>query len=207
MTSWNKGAEIEGKTIVPLVAPGSDSPALPSAESLAQRGRVHQFDSTVTRKDGTQILVTSTLSLIEDPRGRIVGRFAIKPKRRICYPTSISPSTVRSSRRGRPRKVSSRKKEVPQHRLVAEMAETKTWTFGDRSEATKRMLPRRSDRPASSKASGRDIWLGENRRGTSQDSFPRGRSSRRGFTLAVTATRSGRTAVHRLSHAGLDRCP
>jgi two-component system, sensor histidine kinase and response regulator len=105
VTSWNRGAEkvfgyraeeMEGKSIIPLIA-FKDSPLLASAKgSLGQRGRVHQFDSTVQRKDGKQVFVSSTRSLIEDSKGRIIGTTLIS--RDVTEQKALLAQVIRAQR-------------------------------------------------------------------------------------------------------------
>jgi two-component system sensor histidine kinase/response regulator len=105
VTSWNRGAEKvfgynaeerEGKPIDSLIAPEGTPPVQSPKEAPSQRGRVRQFETTVTRKDGKQIFVASTLSLIEDSKGRIVGTTLIS--RDVTEQKALLAQVIRAQR-------------------------------------------------------------------------------------------------------------
>ncbi|HVS28779.1 MAG TPA: diguanylate cyclase, partial [Solirubrobacteraceae bacterium] len=82
ITSWNVGAErlygytaaeIAGKSISVLVPPGRDD-ELPEILRRVRGGeRVDDFETVRSRKDGTQVDVSMTVSPIRDPDGHVVG--------------------------------------------------------------------------------------------------------------------------------------
>jgi diguanylate cyclase (GGDEF)-like protein/PAS domain S-box-containing protein len=79
---WNHGAErmygyteaeMQGKSISVLVPPGHDDEA-PELIRRARAGEpVEQYDTIRTRKDGTLVEVSLTVSPIRDPDGKVVG--------------------------------------------------------------------------------------------------------------------------------------
>jgi PAS domain S-box-containing protein len=81
VTSWNKGAEkifgytaeeMIGKPITPLLSP--DVQAYPSLNEKPMReARVQQFESSIQRKDGITVYVSTTFSPIVDANGLLVG--------------------------------------------------------------------------------------------------------------------------------------
>ncbi len=86
VTSWNKGAEkifgysaeeMIGTPVTPLLSPDlmTQEPAL--REKLSREGRVLHGESAVTRKDGKIIYVSTSMSVIKDSEGQIVGMTCI----------------------------------------------------------------------------------------------------------------------------------
>ncbi len=82
VTSWNKGAEkifgyaaeeIIGRSINPLLSLEivNQEPAL--REKLRSEGHVVGLESTVTRKDGKTVNVSTSISFVTDAGGQIVG--------------------------------------------------------------------------------------------------------------------------------------
>jgi len=82
ITSWNAGAErIYGYTaadVIGRLAPDGMQDELPALIEKVRRGeRVAGYESTRTRKDGSHIQVSLTLSPIKDERGNVTGVSAI----------------------------------------------------------------------------------------------------------------------------------
>jgi len=82
VTSWNRGAEkifgytaeeMIGKPINPLLSPEITEQEPMLREKLQREGHVVQMESTVTRKDGKPIFVSTTISFITDAEQKIVG--------------------------------------------------------------------------------------------------------------------------------------
>ncbi|HUI68972.1 MAG TPA: PAS domain S-box protein [Spirochaetia bacterium] len=82
VTSWNNGAEkifgytaeeMIGKSINPLLTPQITDQKPMLREKLQKEGHVVQMGSTVTRKDGKPIYVSTTISFVTDAERRIVG--------------------------------------------------------------------------------------------------------------------------------------
>jgi len=103
--SWNKGAEkIFGYTAAEMVGrPITDvlSPDVPdrepgTMEKLTSRGSVRQFESSVTRKDGTTVHVSTTFSPIQDTNGLIIGITAIC--RDVTDQRALQVQVIRSQR-------------------------------------------------------------------------------------------------------------
>ncbi|MGA2639280.1 MAG: PAS domain-containing protein [Spirochaetia bacterium] len=105
VTSWNRGAEkvfgfdsaeMIGKPITTLITPETEAKLPTMKEALIQRGRVQQFESMVTRKDGRQIFVSSTLSLINDAQNRIIGTTLIS--RDVTEQKALQAQVIRAQR-------------------------------------------------------------------------------------------------------------
>jgi PAS domain S-box-containing protein len=103
--SWNKGAEkifghtaeeMIGRPITPLLSPSiqDQEPAL--EEKLARTGQARQIESTVTRKDGTQVYLSTSFSPIKDANGLIVGITSIS--RDVTAQRALQVEVIRSQR-------------------------------------------------------------------------------------------------------------
>jgi len=104
ITTWNLGAEkvfgytaaeMELKPITSLVSPGGEPQIQAARDSLGQ-GPVRQFDSAVIRKDGSEAFISSTISLIEDSRQRIIGTTLIS--RDITKQRALQAQIIRAQR-------------------------------------------------------------------------------------------------------------
>ena len=86
ITSWNPAAErLYGYTAeeaigrpISILIPPNRPAELPSIMDRLRRGeRIHHFETTRVRKDGSTLEVSLSLSPIRDARGRIVGAAGI----------------------------------------------------------------------------------------------------------------------------------
>jgi PAS domain S-box-containing protein len=86
VTSWNKGAEavfgytaeeMIGQPITPLLSPLKMTTEATLQEELVREGQVLRMESEVTRKDGKRIQVSTSISVIKDQDGRIIGTTCI----------------------------------------------------------------------------------------------------------------------------------
>jgi PAS domain S-box-containing protein len=82
VTSWNKGAqaifgytaeEMIGRSITPLLSPQIMTQEPTLRERMGREGRVLHTESAVTRKDGSSIYVSTSISVITDAEGQIAG--------------------------------------------------------------------------------------------------------------------------------------
>jgi PAS domain S-box-containing protein len=82
VTSWNKGAEnifgysaeeMMGTSIIPLLSPQVMMQEPTLREQMGREGRVLHTESTVMRKDGRRIYVSTSTSVITDAEGQMVG--------------------------------------------------------------------------------------------------------------------------------------
>jgi two-component system sensor histidine kinase/response regulator len=82
VTSWNKGAEtifgytaeeMIGTSITPLLSPEIMTQEPELRKRMGREGHVLHTESTVTRKDGRSIYVSTSISVITDAEGQIVG--------------------------------------------------------------------------------------------------------------------------------------
>ena len=105
VTSWNTGAEkvfgypaaeMIGRPLTLLITAEVVERLPTIKESLLHQGRAQQFESTVTRKDGKKISVSSTLSLIQDGQLRIVGTTLIS--RDITEQKTLQAQVIRAQR-------------------------------------------------------------------------------------------------------------
>jgi PAS domain S-box-containing protein len=103
--SWNKGAEkifgftaeeMVGKPITDLLSPDVPDQEPARMEKLAPQEGVRQFESSVTRKDGTTIHVSTTFSPIQDAHGLVVGITSIS--RDVTYQRALQTQIIRSQR-------------------------------------------------------------------------------------------------------------
>jgi len=105
VTSWNKGAEnifgytaeeMMGRPITPLLSPETMTQEATLQEKLAQAGRVVHMESEVTRKDGGRIQVSTTISVIRDPDGQMIGIACIS--RDVTDQKALQVQIIRSQR-------------------------------------------------------------------------------------------------------------
>jgi PAS domain S-box-containing protein len=82
VTSWNQAAErlfgyaaaeMIGRPIAVLAAPGREVEMSAILERLRRGERIEHFDTVRRRKDGTLVEISLTVSPVRDPAGRIVG--------------------------------------------------------------------------------------------------------------------------------------
>jgi PAS domain S-box-containing protein len=82
ITSWNKAAEeifgyqageICGKSIAPLIPPDRLHEEEAILQRIARGERIDHFESVRLRKDGSQVIVSLSISPIRDRRGNIIG--------------------------------------------------------------------------------------------------------------------------------------
>jgi PAS domain S-box-containing protein len=105
VTSWNRGAEkvfgfsaseMIGKPITTLITAETEAGLPTMKDALIQRGSVQQSESTVRRKDGKQIFVSSTLSLIHDAENKIIGTTLIS--RDVTEQKALQAQVIRAQR-------------------------------------------------------------------------------------------------------------
>ncbi|MHB8781656.1 MAG: PAS domain-containing protein, partial [Candidatus Geothermincolia bacterium] len=86
ITSWNAGAtriygympeEMIGRHIGVLAPPGHEDEMPRILERVGRDERVEHFETTRTRKDGTLLDISLTVSPIKDAKGRIIGASTI----------------------------------------------------------------------------------------------------------------------------------
>jgi PAS domain S-box-containing protein len=105
VTSWNRGAEkifgftgqeMVGTSLATLITPETAQKMPGMKQNLLQQGRVQQWESVVTRKDGRQVTVSSTLSPIHDAESRIVGTTLIS--RDVTEQRALQVQVIRAQR-------------------------------------------------------------------------------------------------------------
>jgi PAS domain S-box-containing protein len=105
VTSWNNGAEkvfgfsgseMVGTSLASLITPETAQKMPGMKQNLLQQGRIQQWESVVTRKDGRQVTVSSTLSPIHDAESRIVGTTLIS--RDVTEQRALQVQVIRAQR-------------------------------------------------------------------------------------------------------------
>jgi PAS domain S-box-containing protein len=105
VTSWNRGAEkvfgfagseMVGTPITPLITPEAAEKMPTLKQAVIQQGQIQQLVSLVTRKDGRQVTVSSTLSPIHDAESRIVGTTLIA--RDVTEQRALQAQVIRAQR-------------------------------------------------------------------------------------------------------------